>query len=617
LYIPSDIHQAYENGTRSFDGKPGPNYWQNGSDYNIKVELEPTCRRVTGEETVTYYNNSPDTLKRVVIRLYQDLYKKGNKRDMEISSGDIHDGVDIERLSINGQDVDLKTETPSFSRSGTNLILTLPDSLRPRTSIAIGIAWSFVLPNESRIRMGSYDESSFLVAYWYPQISVYDDVDGWDRFDYTGSQEFYNDFCNFDVEITVPGGYVVWATGVLQNPEQVLAGEHLRKYHEAQTSDNIVNIIQSEDYEAGNVTVDGDKNTWRFKAKYVPDFTFAVSDHYLWDATSVVVDSLSTRRVLVAAAYKKESDDFREVVEIGRKVLEYLSQELPGVPFPYPEITVFNGSGGMEFPMMVNDGSSSRRSSTVHVTSHEITHTYFPFYMGINERKYGWMDEGWAVMIPFEIQNRLEPSYDPITRIVQRYSNSSGRELEVPVMTPTIVFGGNVYRPALRTATYQRPSIAYHFLRDLLGKDLFSKAMKEYISRWNGKHPLPYDFFFTFNDAAEEDLGWFWRPWFFEPGYPDLAIKEVAVDSDRTRIVVERRGNIPVPVFVKMTFTDGQEDTLYETCRAWSKGEKLKTFTIESATPIKQIELGNSQIPDINLDDNRYDFAKENDHLSK
>jgi len=536
---------------------------------------------------------------------------------MPIKPVDIHNGVTIEHLSVYGKEVDLEAENPAFTRSGTNLTLALTDSLPPHNSLTIGVGWSFVLPKETRLRMGSYDESSFLVAYWYPQISVYDDIDAWDTFDYSGAQEFYNDFGNFDVEITVPGGFVVWATGVLQNPEEVLAGKHLRKYQEAQTSDDIINIIQFEDYEAGDVTVDGDKNTWRFKAKYVPDFAFAVSDHYLWDATSVLVDSLTSKRVVVAAAYKKESEDFYEVTEIGKKVVEYLSKELPGVPFPYPEITVFNGSGGMEYPMMANDGSSSRRSSTVHVTSHEITHTYFPFYMGINERKYGWMDEGWAVMIPFEIQSRLEPSYDPITRIVERYSNSAGRELDVPVMIPTIVFSGNVYRPSLRGATYQRPSIAYYFLRDFLGEKIFRKALKEFISRWNGKHPIPYDFFFTFNDVAKEDLGWFWKPWFFEPGYPDLAVREVAVDSGRADIVIEKRGNIPVPIFVKVTFADGQEDTLYQTCRSWSKGEKQITITIENAKPIKKIQLGKSQIPDVNMDDNRYDFAREKEHVTK
>ncbi|MCZ6774837.1 MAG: hypothetical protein O7D34_00080 [Ignavibacteria bacterium] len=185
---------------------------------------------------VTYYNNSPDTLRHVVIRLYQDLFKKGNRRDMAIKPVDIHDGVTIEHLSVYGKEVDLGAEDPVFTKSGTNLTLALTDSLPPHDSLAIGVSWSFVLPKETRLRIGSYDESSFLVAYWYPQISVYDDIDAWDTFDYSGAQEFYNDFGNFDVEITVRGVFVVWATGVLQNPEEVLAGEHLRKYHEAQTS---------------------------------------------------------------------------------------------------------------------------------------------------------------------------------------------------------------------------------------------------------------------------------------------------------------------------------------------------------------------------------------------
>ena len=605
LYMPLNIQKAYEDGTRSYDGKPGPNYWiNNNTTYNIQVHFNPSTRLLSGKETIQYKNNSPDTLSSIVIRLYQDIYKKGNFRDFIVDKSVLHDGVEIKTLSIDNQEVDLTNDNPSINRRGTNLIINLANTLIPEKKITLEIEWQFTLPNRSQIRMGAYPDSSFFISLWYPQISVYDDIDGWDKFSYSGNQEFYNDFKDFEVEITVPDSFLVWASGVLQNPNEILKEKYLNRYHQAHQTDTIIHIVTADDYFDDKITKGTGEHTWKFKATYIPDFAFSVGFNYLWDGTNIALEN-GNKNVFISAAYLEKSEDFKKVAEISRETLKYLSEDLPGITYPYPEMTVFNGSGGMEYPMMVNDGSTSKWSSTVHLTSHEITHTYFPFYMGTNERKYAWMDEGWAQMIPFALQNRLAPAYDPISRTSNYYTRVAGNELEVPMMLPSIVIGGNTFRPSYRNASYNRPAMAYEFLRDFLGDALFKKALMEFIHRWHGKHPIPYDFFFTFDDVVGENLNWYWEPWFFESGYPDLAIKEVQPFKKGTSIIIMKNGNIPIPVKLMITFSDGQQDSLYQSAKIWKNGKNEYHFHLESSkNRIDKIILGSSKIPDINFENN-------------
>jgi len=602
LYEPINIQQAYEKGTRSHDGNPGENYWVNSSEYNINVEVDPVTRIVTGSETIKYFNNSPDELTRLVIRLYQDFYKEGGVRDWQVDPKALHGGVEIKNLFVGGEKYSLNEEEGNVSRYGTTMVVDLKTPMEPNTAINLSLDWSFKIPWESRIRMGTYDSTSFFVGYWYPQMSVYDDIDGWDTHNYIGTQEFYNDISNFKVNITVPKNFLVWGAGVLQNPEEVLTQKFLERYNKAYISDEVINIVTAEDISEGNITKQNEMNTWKFTANEIPDFAFAMSDHYLWDGTSVVVDDKTGRKVFAAAAYKKESEDFYEVADIAAKTIKSLSAELPGIPFPYPELTVFNGHGGMEYPMMVNDGSAESRSGTVHVTSHEITHTYFPFYMGSNEVKYSWMDEAWATMIPCKLQTKLQPDYDPVFRIVQGYVNRAGLETELPPM----ISNEFMKYPAFRTAAYMRPGTAYEFLRDYLGDDLFKESFQVFIENWHGKHPIPFDFFYTFNKVAGEDLSWFWKPWFFEFGYPDLAIENVYSIGEEVKVVVGKIGNIPIPVNVEVTYEDGSKDVSYMNAGAWKKGNDKVEVTFKSGKKIREVELGSVWIPDAKTEDNKY-----------
>lgn len=610
LYIPRNILKAYEKGTRSFDGKPGANYWSNHSDYFIKTELIPETRTVKGHAWITYYNNSPDSLNQYVLRLYQDIYKKGNSRDGSFNTKDITDGVKIDTLIINGSGVNFESKDYRVMRTATNLIVNrFPSKIAPGASGKIEVEWSFVLPKESRLRMGAYNDSTFYSAYWYPQIAVYDDVDGWDRQEYNGTTEFYNDKNNFDVEITVPGGFIVWATGVVQNAKENLKPEIFERYQKALASDEVVRIITADDYKNENVTNAGEKLTWKFKAEGVPDFAFAACAKYLWDGSSVEVDYNTSRRVFADAVYPIGANFQEEVALFARLAVEYLSHEGPAIPFPYPKITVFNGEqrggGGMEIPMMCNNAVYNNRAGQIGVTVHEIAHTYFPFYMGVNERKYAWMDEGWASFFTFDLVKRMEPEGDEFPGYVRVLNSMLGNETMLPLITPSY----SVRTSGYGLMAYQQPAIAYFILRDFLGEELFKKALHDYINNWNGKHPLPYDFFFTFDRTAGESLNWFWQPWFFERGFADLTIE--GVEKDKSLIVnVKNLSTYPVPVDLKVSYADGTTETFHKPASVWKGGEKIYKYKIDSPKEISKIELIQVMGPDINTNNNSYEVKK-------
>ncbi|MGD8779873.1 MAG: M1 family metallopeptidase [Ignavibacteria bacterium] len=599
LFVPLNIQNAYQKGTRNYDGTPGENYWQNKAMYKIKVEIEPETRMLSGKETIKYYNNSPEVLNEIYLRLYQDIYKKGNVRDFEFPPEAVHDGTQISYITVNGKRVDNITDFKKVSYSGTNLIIYPDLPVMPNDSVELKIEWKFRIPKERNLRMGTYAEYAFFIGYWYPQVAVFDDLDGWDQIDYKGLTEFYNDFNDYEVEIKMPQEFLVWATGKFLNADEVLQEEYYEKYVEGMEADSVIKIVTKEDYENNNKLTKGEEfNTWKFKAENVLDFTFATSDFYLWDITSVVVDENTGRRVYTDAAYNPESKDFYEVAFIAKESVRLLSTDMPGVPFPYHKITTFNGSGGMESPMMINDGSYPTREETVGITLHEATHTYFPFYMGTNERKYSWMDEGWVDMLGFGMGKKIEPKYDRLRRNVREYVVLAGHERELP----PIELSYYPERLSYRIHAYRRPSLAYQYLKDMLGKEKFKETLQEFMRRWNGKHPMPYDFFFTFEDHLNQDLSWYWKPWFFENGYPDLAVKGVRGN----KVKIEKIGNVPIPVLLNVIYNDGSEKEYYKTVEVWKHGNKQIEIEIERPEDVTQVLLGSDYIPDSIQENNIY-----------
>jgi len=601
LYMPLDVQKAYTNQTRNYDGTPGKNYWQNSADYKISVQIFPAQKLLKGTEAITYFNNSPDTLNYLIFRLYQNIYQFEAPRDFAVDKRDLHNGVLIHSIKLD--DMAFSPDTAkNVSTNATVMKIVLRKPMLPKSSLSIGFDWEVSLPSFSNVRMGVYDSTTAMVAYWYPQVSVYDDVHGWDTDQYTGSQEFYNDFNNYEVSIEAPNSFCVWATGTLQNPSSVLSSKTLERYHKAEASDEVVTIIRKEDLPLDNFSKSSATNKWKFAANYVTDFAFSYSDHYLWDAVSAVVDSSTMRKTLISAAYNPKSEDFYEVASIAKKVIQSYSFSFPAIPYPYPRMTVFNGQGGMEFPMMVNDGSSKERGGTVYLTAHEIGHTYFPFYMGTNERKYAFMDEGWATILPEDLLPVIEPkATDRAKNLATGFSLISGKEDELPLLVPSSDIRGYA---TYRTSAYTRPGLAYKFLRDALGDETFLKGLHTYVNRWNGKHPIPYDFYSSFNNALNQNLNWYWRPWFFEFGFPDLAIKSVSVKKNTVKIVLEKIGTLPLPVALKLFLEDGTTKEIYERTSIWKDGKTLKEFTYKLQGKLLKVELGNNTIPDTDKSNN-------------
>jgi hypothetical protein len=596
LYVPIEFQKAFENGTRSTNGNPGSVYWQNHSEYKIDAEFITATRTLKGTETITYYNESPDDLRNLVVRLYQNISRPESAKDWDYNPGSFTNGVTLNKIKVNGQEINIERAT---EHTATNLQINY--SLSSKSKIELYFDWSFQLPRGQSPRMGRYDSTTYLIAYWYPQMAVYDDIDSWDNIDYRGQVEFYNDFSDYDVNISTDNPKsIVWATGELQNPEEVFTNKYASVY-KAKSENKIINFINSENKNE-DILNKTNKLKWHYKASKVPDFVFSFSDHYYWDFTDLIVEP--DRTVRINTAYNPESKGFEIICGVARDAIKYFSTEIPGVPFPYPSMTVFNGAGGMEFPMMVNDGKADDYSSDIYLTSHETFHTYFPFYMGTNERKYAWMDEGLTVFLPQEFQTKNSKDTDWRKKFVKRYSDFSGTLYDVPLM----MLSHQLKSPSYRYASYHKAACAYDILKDILGEKIFSKCLKEYIKRWNGKHPTPYDFFNTFKDVSGENLDWFFKPWYFEFGYPDLGISSVRTESGKLKITVEKIGNYPVPIYLVIKKDNNENIEIYESAKIWSNGVTKITFEKQAEDNMISIELGNKYIPDINNANNIYNL---------
>ncbi|HEX8658706.1 MAG TPA: M1 family metallopeptidase [Hymenobacter sp.] len=598
LPVPRNLQATYAKGTRAETGLPGPNYWQNTADYDLRVSFDPATRRVAGTVAIGYQNNSPDSLRQIWFKLYPNLYQKGALRERPIQPADIGEGVKIEKLTINGQVFDVA----KLAINGTNMTVPVRRAIGPRQQAAVQVTYSYILNKGSHQRTGEVEPGAAFLAYFFPRIAVYDDVDGWNKFAYNGSQEFYHDFGNFKAAITVPKNFVVWATGDLKNADQVLTKKYAQRLQAAEQQDAVVSIISAAEAKAGGITAPNATNTWRFEARNVPDFAFATADHYVWQSTSLVVDPATKRRTRVDAVYNPKHKDFEEVIHFSRKTVEAMSYTFPKWPFPYAHETVFDGLDQMEYPMMVNDNPTETRFDAITLTDHEIFHTMFPFYMGINETKYGWMDEGWATIGEWIISSIIDPTVDDDYGI-KPYAQAAATEVDVPITTLTTLQNGT----AMFLNSYAKPGMGYLYVKDLLGDELFTKALHTYIRNWNGKHPMPYDFFNSMNAGAGRNLNWFWQRWFFDGGYPDLAIGGVNKTKDGYDIIVQAKGSKPVPVDLTVTLADNSTQKIHRSIGVWETGATSVTVPVATKQPVKRVTLGSTLVPDSFPQDNVWD----------
>jgi len=607
LPITDELRKPYDAGTRGMDGAPTENYWRNYARYTLTADLNPDTREVKCSGKMTYLNQSPDVLEQVVLRLHQNMYRPDSKRDDDLSEMELTEGVILDSLMLNGQPLVLE-DNPNVQEDRTLLLIHLPTPLASGDSLTLSAEWSFTVPNGNTVRMGTYGTHSYFVGYWYPQFSVYDDVDGWDLTQYTGNLEFYQDFADFDIAITVPDSLLVWATGDLLNLDEVLTKPYADRYRKAMTSDEVISIVGPKEYEEQAVVAQPNgMNTWKFRSRDVPDVAFATSDYYYWDASSIEIEA-ENRRVFVDACYQPVSKDFLKVTAYTRDIIDFISTKVPGIPYPYSKMTVFNGDtrgygGGMEYPMIVNDGSAFSEKTTFELTHHEIAHTYFPFMTGINEHRFAWMDEGWAEYLPTRLTGLRGYTERPMFEPAVGYRSMAGDKDEVPLMVHSKDWVGRSYV----SNAYYKPAVAYHFLQQTMGDSLFMVALQTYIRRWEGKHPLPHDFFHTFDEVAGEKLDWFWRPWFFEDATPDLGLKAIKVKGKKASFVVLNKGGVPIPIRIRVIFDDKSQEEFTYTPAVWKDGKReiLIERKFSGKRKIKEIRLGSTLIPDVNRRNNR------------
>ncbi len=600
LYMPRNVRNAYKNGTRSMDGKPGKNYWQNSADYNIKISVNPTTRLVSGTEEIVYKNNSPETIESPIIRLTMNIHRPGIGREGSASEDYLSSGITIDQFKENGK-------VKAWRPTGETLAgFKLDKSLAPNESVKLSFTWHYTLSKESG-REGSTEKTSFFIAYFYPRVAVFDDIDGWDTTPFTEGHEFYNDFNNYVLEVTAPKNYIVWATGDLQNTDEVLQPKFAARLKESYTSDKVIKIATIDEIKSNTVTIQKENLTWKWKANNITDVAVAVSNNYIWDAGSVIADKKTNRRASVQAAYNVEAKDYQKMVEYGKHAIDWASNNFPGIPYPFSKTTVFRGVADMEYPMMVNDSSFEDPNFARFVLEHEILHTWFPFYMGINEQRYGFMDEGWTTAFE-NLIGKEDLGEDTANTLFKQFRvggwvlDPSGSS-DIPIITP----GDSLTGSALGHNQYGKAAVAYLALKDLLGDAEFKRCLHEFMNRWNGKHPLPWDMFNSFNNAAGKDLNWFFNNWFFSNNYIDLAVENVIQNNGKYTVNLKNIGGFAVPVNFITIYEDGTVDKVHQTPEVWSKNQKMATIEVSADKKVNSILLDNTIYMDADESNNRWD----------
>gem|GEM_PF-64998 len=596
LYTPRNIKKAYESGTRSLTGAPGEAYWQNKGVYDVQVKVDATTKIVSGTETIVYTNNSRDTLTQVAIRFDNNVHKPNAPRASYAENDFLTSGLKIHAFAMNGQSYEVNAQD-----WGTVTLGDFEDVILPGGQATFNISWEYPLSAISD-REGQIDPTTFYLAYSYPRISVYDDYNGWDVVPHNGRQEFYNDFNDYTFTISAPKNFVIWATGTFLNPEEVLTPTFLARYQQSLSSDKRMHIANVDEMKSGVVTQQKEWNVWKFKADHVTDFCFAMSDHYVWDAASV---QLASKRVSVQAAYKSGTKDFEQYVDWCQYAIRWFSTHWPGVEYPYPVMTAIHGFADMEYPMMINDSSVPDNLLDARQTAdHEIAHTYFPFYMGTNESRYAYMDEGWATAFEYLIgldENGLEVTQQMFKDFrVKGWISDPSAEQDQPLISMSSQLTGAGYG----NNSYIKSALSYLALKDYLGDAVFKKALHHYMDNWNGKHPIPWDYFYSMNTGAGENLNWFWNNWFFSNNYIDLQISAAKQVAGRLEITVDNVGGFAVPFDVQITLSDGTVKVVHYTPEVWEKTPEQTKLTVAVKGNVKKVELDGGIFMDYTPTDN-------------
>ncbi|HTS44394.1 MAG TPA: M1 family metallopeptidase [Puia sp.] len=600
LYEPRNLVAAGKKGTRSSDGLPGRNYWQNHARYNISVSLSPPVRQVNCFETIEYYNNSPDTIRNLTIKLFMNIHKPGAPRATGAVEDYLTAGIKVDSFSINGNTRKWQEIPYLFTWQP----VVLPTPLNPHDSVELFFRWNYSVAQQFG-REGVIDSTSFFLSYFYPRVAVYDDYNRWDQMEFTDAQEFYSDFNDYSVSVNVPKNFIVWGTGHLQNPESVLQSAFADRYLKSATSDDVIPIVSAKDIASERVTVQNPMNSWNFSSTGIPDVAFGVSDHFLWNGTSVVIDSSILRRVAVQTICDSSSRDFPDLVAYARHIVDRFSNDWPAIPYPYEKLILFQSYLGMEYPMMAGCPSFPDPTMSKSIAAHEISHAYLPFYTGINETRYGFLDEGWATMNEYfantELMGQVRAADFFKQFRVSSWSHGVSPLKDIPIITPGDAQNGS----SLFENEYTKATLGFLALKDLLGDQLFKRCLKEFASRWQGRHPSPWDFFYTFNDVAG-NLNWFWNSWYFSNGFIDYSLAGVKSKSLNYDIDIINLGGLAAPLDLQITYADGTKETRHQTPGLWKSDMKDTIVHLSSKKEIISIVIDTGVFMDANEKNNAW-----------
>ena len=592
---------------RSAAGEPGERYWQQRADYDIQVRLDEEKRRLDASETITYYNNSPYTLKYIWVQLDQNIFRNDSRAERSDTFGS-HPETDLNgidkpaRISLGqlrrqqfmadnelGFAIDKVAadngQALSFTIVGTNMRVDLAEPLAPGAQTELAIDFGFNIVEEDAVgarsgyehfpddaREGGND--IFLLAQWYPRVAAFTDYEAWTNKEFLGRGEFTMEFGEFNVAIDVPADHIVSASGVLQNPQQVLTATQRERLEQARTADRPVFVVTAEEALENEKEGTDERKIWRFKAENVRDFAWASSRKFMWDAKGYQQGGDIQPEVMAMSFFPKEGGDLwkKYSTESVIHTMEVYSRF--SFDYPYPTAQSVNGPvGGMEYPMITFNGprtelqedgsrtySLAEKRFLIGVVIHEIGHIYFPMIVNSDERQWTWMDEGlnsfldgvagreWDPQIPWGVEPRG----------IIDYMKSS---VQVPIMTQS----DSVLR--LGPNAYTKPAAALNILREvILGRDLFDFAFREYAQRWMFKRPTPADFFRTMEEASGVDLDWFWRGWFYSTDHVDISLdrayklrldtEDPDIDWQRHR---ENEADKPVSFFVQRNEAEGRK----------------------------------------------------------
>ena len=587
------------NMVRTGSGAPGSRYWQNRADYDIAATLDTATKTMRGQLTLRYTNNSPDTLRYVWLQTEQNAFKSNSLNSFifppnsrfgaqSFQGGDVIDHLDqmipglakapARRVKVQTRDNETMTR------------VDLAEPLAPGKTATLDIGWHFLIPEHGADRMGR-DGALYELAQWYPRMAVYDDIRGWNTEPYLGQGEFYLEYGDFNIAVTLPAGYIVAATGALQNGAEVLTPTEITRLAQAAKSDKPVRIVTADELKSGAARARRTGTmTWRFAAKNVRDAVWAASPDFQWDASSYNgAMAFAYYRPSAAVNWEDAADQAR------MSIMEYSERWFP---YPWPQISAVEGPiSGMEYPMLAMENKSADKFDLYNVVTHEIGHMWFPMIVGSNERVYMWQDEGFNTFInTFSEARRYPQNGDQMARaatergIIEQVMRSGGDQ-------PINLMPDRVDPNLLGISDYLKPSVGLQQLRqEILGPEAFDDAFRTYVSRWAFKHPTPSDFFRTMEDAAGRRLDWFWRGWFIENARYDEAIESVDArqvgDTAKVRVTYGNRARGVLPIRARFTFTDGSTQDFNYPAEVWSTNSMryLRAYSFAGKTLVK-VEL--------------------------